>query len=425
MSFDDFPGSRLFIRYCPGAKGGAFLEEQAVDAEDIRKIVAGYQPATDLQVEPLLKPWDGTLTPRERFRRVMNFEPTDRTPNYEFGWWKEVFPVWQAQGMSSAVTDITKGNVYFGFDPQIQLGAKLTLNPPFERRTLKEESDGRKIIVDGDGVTCEVFSDDSSSIPHYLDWSLKTPADWQRFKERLDPNDPNRVPAGLKEKFAAVLKDRTAPAGIYFGSLPGWVRNWMGFEGICTAVYDYPEMMADIFNRMTDVIVAVLEKVLPGTDFDFAFGWEDITFNSGPILSPDYFRAVILPCYKRVTEVLHRHGIETIFTDSDGDVTLLTDIWLEAGINTLFPVERAGETDPVKIRAKYGKKVRIIGGVDKKALGAGREAIKRELEYLAPVVYEGGFIPHVDHRVPPDVSYEDYLYYLDVKKQLFGTPKPC
>jgi uroporphyrinogen decarboxylase len=44
---------------------------------------------------------------------------------------------------------------------------------------------------------------------------------------------------------------------------------------------------------------------------------------------------------------------------------------------------------------------------------------------LAPVVWEGGYIPHADHRVPPDVSYENYLYYLNLKREMFGTPRPC
>lgn len=395
-----------------------------MDAEEIKVIVSGYHPKEELEVKPLLRPWEGTLTPRERFRRVMNFEPVDRLPNEEFGYWSEVYPVWQSQGMSKAVTNELKANHYFNFDRRLKLGVNFGLQPAFPVRVLSETSDGRKIIVDGNGVTCEVFSDNASTIPHYLDWSLKTPEDWKLFKERLNPNDLSRIPTNWSQRLQE-LKNRTIPAGIYFGSLPGWVRDWMGFQGICMAVHDYPEMMEDIFHRLTDVIVTMLERVLPGTDFDFAYGWEDISFRSGPILSPSYFKSVLVPCYKRITDVLHRHGITTIYTDSDGDISLLIEPWLEGGFDTLFPLERAGATNPVEIRKRYGKRVRMLGGVDKMALIDGPAAIRRELEYLAPVVYEGGFIPHVDHRVPPDVSYENYLYYLDVKHELFGIPKPC
>jgi uroporphyrinogen decarboxylase len=36
------------------------------------------------------------------------------------------------------------------------------------------------------------------------------------------------------------------------------------------------------------------------------------------------------------------------------------------------------------------------------------------------VVNEGGFIPHVDHRVPVNIDYGNYLYYMKCKKEIFG-----
>ena len=60
----------------------------------------------------------------------------------------------------------------------------------------------------------------------------------------------------------------------------------------------------------------------------------------------------------------------------------------------------------------------LLGGVDKLALIAGKEAIDRELEKLHPLVERGGYLPCVDHRVPPDVTLENYLYYLDKKKAI-------
>ena len=54
-------------------------------------------------------------------------------------------------------------------------------------------------------------------------------------------------------------------------------------------------------------------------------------------------------------------------------------------------------------------------------LAKGPAAIKEYLESLAPYVARGGFIPHCDHRCPPDVKQEYYLHYLDLKEQMFGT----
>ena len=61
-----------------------------------------------------------------------------------------------------------------------------------------------------------------------------------------------------------------------------------------------------------------------------------------------------------------------------------------------------------------------MGGVDKIKLIEGKNAIKNYLESLVPYVQRGGFIPFCDHRCPPDVAVENYLYYLDLKEKLFG-----
>ena len=82
----------------------------------------------------------------------------------------------------------------------------------------------------------------------------------------------------------------------------------------------------------------------------------------------------------------------------------------------MFPIE-AAHTDPVKLRKEYGKDILLLGGVNKVQLAKGKEAIDQELKRLRPLVEKGGYIPTVDHRVPPDVSFENYLYYIEKKKE--------
>lgn len=54
-------------------------------------------------------------------------------------------------------------------------------------------------------------------------------------------------------------------------------------------------------------------------------------------------------------------------------------------------------------------------------LGDGKEAIKAYMDTLVPYVKKGGYIPFCDHRCPPNVKEEDYLYYLDLKEKMFGV----
>ncbi len=72
--------------------------------------------------------------------------------------------------------------------------------------------------------------------------------------------------------------------------------------------------------------------------------------------------------------------------------------------------------DVLEVRKKYGKSLAMIGGIDKRALKHGARAIHREIDRVMPLVEQGGYIPELDHSVPPDVSWQDfgeYVRYLD------------
>ena len=126
-----------------------------------------------------------------------------------------------------------------------------------------------------------------------------------------------------------------------------------------------------------------------------------------------------MPRYQRIGDKLHQHGIDLWYTDCDGDVRPLLPGFL-GGINCLFPFEVNSCCHPGELLDQYQGQLRIMGGVDKMALGKGPPAIKAYLESLAPYVERGGYIPFCDHRCPPNVTPEDYLYYLDLKEKMFG-----
>ena len=79
-----------------------------------------------------------------------------------------------------------------------------------------------------------------------------------------------------------------------------------------------------------------------------------------------------------------------------------------------------GGGHPADLLNEFGRDLRIMGGFDKIQMIKGKEAIKAYMQTLVPLVERGGYIPFCDHRCPPDVNENDYLYYLDLKEQMFG-----
>jgi uroporphyrinogen decarboxylase len=147
-----------------------------------------------------------------------------------------------------------------------------------------------------------------------------------------------------------------------------------------------------------------------------------MAFKTGPLISPAMFQRLMVPRYRRVADFLRREcGCEFQLVDCDGRINELAPLWVDAGINVLFPLE-APHTDPYAIRKALGDRVVLRGGFDKKPLIEGPAAIDREFARLKPLLDGGRFIPGVDHRVPPDVPLEHYRHYRRRKCELLGKP---
>lgn len=371
-----------------------------------------------MAVEPCREKWKGTMTDRERFVKQMHFEPVDRCFNMEFGYWEENFREWDIF-VENGITTNAEADVFFNFDRSPSVWINSWLRPGFSYEVV-DETETHTIIRNEDGLLAEVAKDGHSTIPHFMTSSVTKPEDWQRVKEeRLRLDDPART----IDITAVQLRhpaDRDYPLGVTCGSMIGKVRDLLTMEGLAYACYDYPAMVEDMVETVCRLVEHGLDQLLPQMQFEFASGWEDICCNSGPLVSVDFFREVVMPRYKRISNKLRAAGIDVWYTDCDGDIRPLLPYFLEGGINCLFPWEVNGSGHPLESRRRYGRDLLIMGGVDKMQLAAGKPAIKAYLESLAPLVEEGGYIPFCDHRCPPNVTPEDYLYYLDLKEQMFG-----
>lgn len=358
------------------------------------------------------------MTTRERFNRVMHWQKPDRVPNMDFGYWTETITAWHEQGLPKEVNTGVKVEEYFGLEGTERISAvsvNVLMLPGFEYKVLEDKGD-RQIIQDGEGTICEVFKK-GSSIPRYLKFPIETHADWHEFREkRLNPDNEHRIAANLKAQVDAAHA-AGMPIRVHAGSLYGWIRNWMGVENASIALMIDEPFIEEMMEHLTNLTLSVLDRALPGLDIDVAWWWEDICFNHGPLIPPRLFEKLMVPRYKRITDLLKHHGIDVNVLDCDGNIHELVPGWLASGINCMFPIE-AAHTNVFRLREQFGDEVLIIGAVDKIKLAKGKEAIDRHLEELAPLVERGGFIPCIDHRVPPDVSLENYAYYLEKKPQI-------
>jgi uroporphyrinogen decarboxylase len=364
------------------------------------------------------------MNERERFLALFNYRPVDRTPIWDFGFWDQTLTEWRKQGMPADA----KPDDFFGMDRQWQWGPiNVGLCPSFEPRELEDRGEF-KVVLMADGVIARQPKD-FTSMPEFIDYTLKDRATWEEhYKWRLDPDAEGRIPPAFHSRLKE-LKTRDYPALIHCGSILGSIRNWFGLENFSYIQFDDPKLFAEIVETSATCIAVTLERALTaaseaGVTFDMGHFWEDICYNHGPLVNPKTFRELAVPQIRRITDIGRKHGIELFSVDCDGKIDDLILPWRDGGLQTMFPLEIGDWADPVELRQRFGKELLMMGGIDKRTLARSRKDIDAMIEHLTPLVEEGAYLPTPDHRVPPTVSLENYVYYLDRIKEVWGRGLP-
>jgi uroporphyrinogen decarboxylase len=189
-----------------------------------------------------------------------------------------------------------------------------------------------------------------------------------------------------------------------------------GLERLLIWFHKDPKLVREMFDFFTDFQIEAARKAVEEARIDFATIWEDMAYRKGPHISPRAFREFMLPGYKKITSFLRNHGIDLIMVDSDGDINSLVPLFIEGGVNCPYPLEVQSGMNWMNLREKYGKQLRMIGNIDKRALMEGPEAIRKEVESKLMMAKDGGYIPSIDHCVPADVPFKNYVYYIELVK---------
>ena len=200
------------------------------------------------------------------------------------------------------------------------------------------------------------------------------------------------------------------------------IRNMLGVEELAYLAVDDDDLYVEIIDTVGNLCYRLAERILEyGIRFEYAHFWEDICFKNGPLVRPEVFDELVGRHYRRLTELVNRHGIDIVSVDCDGCIDLLVPVWLKNGVNTMFPIEVGTWNASIrKWRELYGPTLRGVGGMDKRVFAHDRDAVDAEIERLKSLVALGGYIPCPDHRIAPDAKFELVQYYCRRFREVIG-----
>lgn len=377
-------------------------------------------------------------TPRERYLQTMAFQTAD-PPFVTSGWaWSETAEQWRGQGW-----DGTPLQTLFGTDAYCECAADCGPVPAFTPETVSED-DATRVYINHEGILMREFKQHrDTSMPQFLKFPVESEADFDTLlAERLGPKldlrltdewrarvrpgtatDSGRAPASSdgrspRNRWLSPVSPPVLPRRCWpdrWGGFFGPIRNLMGLENLCIAFYEQPALVERMVAQRADLLIEVTGAILEHTEIDTFWFWEDMAYNHGSLVNPRLFRQFALPHYRRVVDFVRSRGVRHVGLDSDGNITELIPIWLDAGIDFLWPFEVAAGMDVLAVRRQYGHGLALGGGIPKQAVAIGGEEMRRAVDRVMPLVEDGGYIPELDHGAPPDITwphFRDYMEYL-------------
>jgi len=313
----------------------------------------------------------------ERFRAVMNRQPVDRLPRWEWAmWWDKTIERWHDEGLPEELTDIFEIHEYFGLDPYKQFWFSTT-QPTIE------------------------------AAQHHVEGVVSDIDDYLRIKPRFFP-DHSKAIEGM-QAWAGRQAKGEAVVWITLEGFFWFPRTLMGFVKLLYAFVEDAELLHAINKDLLEFNLGLLDQIEKACVPTFLTIAEDMSYNNGPMIGEAHFNEFLAPYYKSLLARVKEMNALTI-VDTDGDVTLMVP-WLEnVGVEGVLPLERQAGVDGMKLRRQFPN-FALIGHYDKMVMPYGEEAMRQEFERLVPLMKTGAFIPSVDHQTPPGVSLDRYRIY--------------
>ena len=291
----------------------------------------------------------------------------------------------------------------------------------------------------GDGATC--FKDEFGATLKkpkdglYYDWCefpLKEPT--LESLEKIpwpDPEDPARF-AGLREK---ALKLRNETDYALFGTAPcghDLFNQFFRVRGMADAMTDFllnEELVEAFLERLTKTIIRSQELFLTevGDLLDVHFAADDLSGQTGPLISPRLYRRLVKPRWARIISAIKSKTKAKICYHSCGAIDEFIPDLIEIGVDAINPVQVAARgMDSAELKKKYGNKLSFWGGGcdTQRVLPFGsaagvREEVRRRIRDFAP---GGGFIFNPVHNIQPGVPAENVAALFRAAKEFGDYP---
>jgi uroporphyrinogen decarboxylase len=188
----------------------------------------------------------------------------------------------------------------------------------------------------------------------------------------------------------------------------------MSLEGLSLALYDAPDLVQAITDKIGNLLVKFYEHLLGLDNLIAIFPGDDMGFRTGTLIHPDALRKYCLPWHKRFAAMTHAKGLPYFLHSCGNLTTIMDDLINDVGINGKHSYEDA--IIPVQdFQARYGDRIAVLGGVDINILTlATPDEVRRHTRKLMQTCgARGKYAIGSGNSIPSYIPWQNYLAMVD------------
>lgn len=202
------------------------------------------------------------------------------------------------------------------------------------------------------------------------------------------------------------------------------VQDLVGYTQLCYMSIDDPELYEAMFRKVGDILCRIWERTL--TEFPDLFCvcrfGDDLGFKSSMLLPTDDVRRLIVPQYKRIVDVVHRHGKPFLLHSCGCIFDVMDDLITTAGIDAKHSNEDQIAPFSEWI-TQYGSRIGNFGGIDTDVLCDINET--DVVDYVTALyktmrAKDGGVALGSGNSIPDYVSIDRYVQAVETVRKLRG-----
>lgn len=244
---------------------------------------------------------------------------------------------------------------------------------------------------------------------------------WQSFD--CPDSTPKIIGTGSYNNFFDSLKilrdntDKYILASIYAAH---WEKAHIlrGFQNFITDMGININAAKKLLAKIIDTNLVMLDAFLSCKEIDGVLLGSDWGSQLDLIISPEYWKELIMPGEKKMYDLIHGLG-KDVWVHSCGNIQKIIPDLIEIGVDVLNPIQPEA-MDIYELKERYGKKITFWGGLSTQDIlpfGSIDEVKNKAYEVCKKMSKDGGYIFGPSQEIQEDVKIENVLALVEIAKR--------